>query len=226
MEAREREAEGGLLGDVHSLGGAAQVALVVKNPPANAGEARDAGSIPRSGRSPGVGSGTPSGILAWRIACKRSLVGSSPWGCKESDTTEHHTQLSWEVSPGHGPELERRWWIGCDKEVDWAGWGDEWSILVQERECWGDCSVSCWKTVNGVPWEDWCGTGEGRERGSLGTSSRWSQTSSHTSGPLFILPPAKEEWGLRGLQIHLDLTRYAIGSKLRGAILCRRTLIW
>ena len=30
-----------------------QVALVVKNPPANAGDARDSGSIPRSGRSPG-----------------------------------------------------------------------------------------------------------------------------------------------------------------------------
>ena len=31
--------------------GASQVALVVKNPPANAGDARDAGSIPGLGRS-------------------------------------------------------------------------------------------------------------------------------------------------------------------------------
>ena len=31
--------------------------LVVKNPPANAGDTRDAGSIPGSGRSPGVGNG-------------------------------------------------------------------------------------------------------------------------------------------------------------------------
>ena len=30
---------------------------VVKNPPANAGDARDVGSIPGSGRSPGVGNG-------------------------------------------------------------------------------------------------------------------------------------------------------------------------
>ena len=36
-----------------------QVALVVKNPPANAGDARDVGSIPRSGRSPGEGHGNP-----------------------------------------------------------------------------------------------------------------------------------------------------------------------
>ena len=26
--------------------------------------------------------------LAWKISWKRSLVGYSPWGCKESDTTE------------------------------------------------------------------------------------------------------------------------------------------
>ena len=35
------------------------VALVVKNPPANAGDARDARLIPGSGRSPGVGNGSP-----------------------------------------------------------------------------------------------------------------------------------------------------------------------
>ena len=35
------------------------MALVVKNPPANAGATRDVGSIPRSGRSPGGGSGHP-----------------------------------------------------------------------------------------------------------------------------------------------------------------------
>ena len=34
-----------------------QVALVVKNPPANAGDSGDTGSIPRSGRSPGGGHG-------------------------------------------------------------------------------------------------------------------------------------------------------------------------
>ena len=34
-------------------------ALVVKNPPANAGDATDMGSIPGSGRSPGQGNGNP-----------------------------------------------------------------------------------------------------------------------------------------------------------------------
>ena len=38
---------------------ASQVALVVKNPPANAGDLKDAGSIPGLGRSPGGGHGNP-----------------------------------------------------------------------------------------------------------------------------------------------------------------------
>ena len=38
---------------------ASQVLLAVKNPPANAGDARDAGLIPGSGRSPGEGHGNP-----------------------------------------------------------------------------------------------------------------------------------------------------------------------
>ena len=36
-----------------------QVMLVVKNPLANVGDTRDMGSIPRSGRSAGVGIGNP-----------------------------------------------------------------------------------------------------------------------------------------------------------------------
>ena len=32
---------------------------MVKNPPANAGDLRDSGLVPESGRSPGVGNGNP-----------------------------------------------------------------------------------------------------------------------------------------------------------------------
>ena len=35
------------------------MAVVVKHPPANAGDIRDEGSIPGSGRSPGAGHGNP-----------------------------------------------------------------------------------------------------------------------------------------------------------------------
>ena len=38
---------------------ASQVALMLKNLPADAGDARDVGSLPGSGRSPGGGHGNP-----------------------------------------------------------------------------------------------------------------------------------------------------------------------
>ena len=44
--------------------------LVVKNPPDNAGDVRDWGSIPGSGRSVGEGLGDSS-IPAWRIPMDR-----------------------------------------------------------------------------------------------------------------------------------------------------------
>ena len=48
--------------------------------------AEDLGSIPGSGRSPGEGN-TPV-FLPGESHGERSLVGYSPWGHKESDTTE------------------------------------------------------------------------------------------------------------------------------------------
>ena len=43
------------------------------------------------------GMATHFSILAWRIPMdKRSLAGYSPWGCKESDTTEQRgTKSEW-----------------------------------------------------------------------------------------------------------------------------------
>ena len=68
---------------------ASQVALVVKNLPADAGDIRDAGLIPGLGRSPGGGRGNPLqySFLEDPLG-QRSLVGYSPWGHKELDTTE------------------------------------------------------------------------------------------------------------------------------------------
>ena len=40
---------------------------VVKNPPANSGDTRDASLVPGSGRSPGEGNGNHSSIVAWKI---------------------------------------------------------------------------------------------------------------------------------------------------------------
>ena len=46
---------------------------MVKNPLANVGDIRDAGSIPGSGRSPGGRNGNPLQYFAWRIHGQRSL---------------------------------------------------------------------------------------------------------------------------------------------------------
>ena len=60
---------------------------MAENPPVNAVEAGDAGSIYGSGRSSGGGNATHSSILA-RTTPQRSLVGYSPWDHEESNTTE------------------------------------------------------------------------------------------------------------------------------------------
>ena len=44
-----------MYGKINTILGASQVVLVVKNPPANAGDTTDTGSIPGSERSSGVG---------------------------------------------------------------------------------------------------------------------------------------------------------------------------
>ena len=68
---------------------ASQAAPVVKSLPANAGDVRDAGSIPGSGRSGGgYGNALQYSFLPGESHGQRSLVGYSPQGCKESDTTE------------------------------------------------------------------------------------------------------------------------------------------
>ena len=66
---------------------------VVKNPLANAG---DSGLIPGLGRSPWRKKWQPTPVFSLgKYHGQRSLVGYSPWGCKESDMTEAiHTHTS------------------------------------------------------------------------------------------------------------------------------------
>ena len=61
---------------------------VVKNPHANAGDLGDKGSILGSGRSLGVGNGIQM-VLLEKSHGQRSLAGYRPYGCKESNKTEH-----------------------------------------------------------------------------------------------------------------------------------------
>ena len=61
---------------------------MVKNSPASAGDAGDAGSIPGLGRCPGGGNGNSLIFLTGRYHGQKILAGYSPWGCKESDATQ------------------------------------------------------------------------------------------------------------------------------------------
>ena len=65
------------------------MALVVKNPLANAGDTGDALSIPRLGRCPGGRAWQPTPVfLPGECHGQRNLVGYSPQDRRESDTTE------------------------------------------------------------------------------------------------------------------------------------------
>ena len=63
-----------------------RVSSVVKNPPANAGESGDAGSVPALGRSPGEGNGNPFQFLCLenpvdplQFSCMRNPVDRGAW---------------------------------------------------------------------------------------------------------------------------------------------------
>ena len=62
------------------------MALVVKNLPANAGEARDSGSIPESGRSPGGGHGNPLQYSCLENPVDRGARWATVHGVTESQT--------------------------------------------------------------------------------------------------------------------------------------------
>ena len=66
--------------------GASQVAIVVKNPSANAGDIRDAGSIPEWGRSPGGGYGNPLQHCCLENPKDRGVWWATVHGVAESDT--------------------------------------------------------------------------------------------------------------------------------------------
>ena len=64
---------------------ASQVAVVVKNPPANAGDVRDVGLIPELGRSPGEGHGSPL-----QDSCLENPMDRGAW-----QATVHGLAKSW-----------------------------------------------------------------------------------------------------------------------------------
>ena len=84
-----------------NVSGSSQVALVVKNLLADAGDTGNKVSILELGRYPGGGNDSPLQYLAGEFHGQRSLAGYSPWGHKESDTNEatSHTHTHSWMSP-------------------------------------------------------------------------------------------------------------------------------
>ena len=83
--------------------GAPQVAPAVKNPPATAGDARDADSILGSGKSPGGGDGNPlQYFFPGKFHKQRGLVGYSSWGLQElykPEQLSRHAPLEHHLGP-------------------------------------------------------------------------------------------------------------------------------
>ena len=68
---------------------ASLVSQLVKKPPANAGDARDPGSIPGSGRSPGVGSG-----IALQYSYLENCMDRGAWRAIVHGATKNQTRLN------------------------------------------------------------------------------------------------------------------------------------
>ena len=62
---------------------------MVKNPPVNAGDARDAGSIPGSGKSPRKGNGNPL-----QYSCLGNSMDRGAWWAIVHGVSESQIQLS------------------------------------------------------------------------------------------------------------------------------------
>ena len=87
--------------------GASQVVLMVKNPPAKAGDTRDVASIPGLGRSPGEGHGNPL-----KYSRLENLMDRGVWQATVHGVTKSWTRLKWHE---HACTLSSRpWWdSGC-----------------------------------------------------------------------------------------------------------------
>ena len=65
------------------------LALVIKNPPADAGSARDVGLIPGLGRSPGKGNGNPL-----QYSCLENSMDRGAWWATVHGDAKSQTRLS------------------------------------------------------------------------------------------------------------------------------------
>ena len=126
-----------------------QMAQVVKNPLATAGDARDKCSIPGSGRSPGGGYGNLLQYSCWENCMDRGAWQATVYGVtNESDTIES-LSLSLSLSLSHTHTHTHTHFIQCwnslqvESRVSLASitdakglWGDRISPLASQRVPW------------------------------------------------------------------------------------------
>ena len=146
------------------LTSASQEALVVKNPPADAGDTRDAGSIPGLGRSPGGGRGHPlqhpclehpSDRAAWRAAVHGfQRVGHA---CSDSARTWPASATGSPLCGRRAPE-DRPWGAGrgCRRAQRWA-YHRLWSHRPSPAVCFVQTSPAThgpdsWARGRGLGW--------------------------------------------------------------------------
>ena len=110
---------------------ASQVALVVKYPPANAGDERNAGSIPRSGRSPGEGHGNPL-----QYSCLENPMDRGGWWATVHGVAKSQTWLKLLSMPAHRGQIP---WRRTHRTQGWErslGW------LIKSRD---EAAISLWR---------------------------------------------------------------------------------
>ena len=143
---------------------------MVKNPPANTGNARDTGLIPESGRSPARGKGNPL-----QYPCPGNPTDQGAWRAAVHGVTKSWTQLSADalcivsfsnltllmVSSGSHPS---------SLSSECKNWGSEGLTHLPERPQWG------WATSLG-----WL---PDLQESSLSLGSFWSPSSLASSPPL------------------------------------------
>ena len=94
---------------LYTMQRASQVALVVNNLPANAGDIRDVGLIPGSGRFPGGGPGNPL-----QCSCLENPTDRGAWWVTAHRVTESRTRLKLFSTQAHASKnqtTERS--LGC-----------------------------------------------------------------------------------------------------------------
>ena len=112
-----------------------QVGLVVKHSPANAGDTRDAGSIPGSGGSPGVGNGnlTQYSCLeksmdrgAWWAAAQSMGLQrmEHSWAAEHTGSRNTQPEILRERIPPQQFQAPKRWKIRLifPLEISWCGY--------------------------------------------------------------------------------------------------------